>query len=166
MNIIFFRLSIVFCSDAGNIIFRCIFRCRSSLLFWQKNNSMFVGKKMPTAWKVSKYGVFSCLCFPAFGTNTEIYSEYRTIRIRKNSVFGHFSRSDHLYRTYRKHHVSIYVLRRTILHFATKEKISYFQEKEMPSLLVIQESSYSSSIFWIFSKRKQEKKTWFFVRCI
>ena len=34
-----------------------------------------------SAWKVSKYGVFSGPYFPA------------CIRIRKNSVFGHFSRS-------------------------------------------------------------------------
>ena len=53
-----------------------------------------------TAWKVSKYGVFSGPYFPGFGLNTEIYSvslrnqsEYWKIRTRKNFVFGHFSRS-------------------------------------------------------------------------
>ena len=53
-----------------------------------------------TAWKVTKYGVFSGPYFLVFGLNTEIYgvnlriqSEYRKIRTRKNSVFGHFSRS-------------------------------------------------------------------------
>ena len=53
-----------------------------------------------TARKVSKYGVFSGPCFPAFGLNKERYSvslrirsECRKIRIRKNSVFGHFSLS-------------------------------------------------------------------------
>ena len=53
-----------------------------------------------TAWKVSKYGVFSGPYFLVIGLNTEIYgvnlyiqSEYRKIRTRKNSVFGHFSRS-------------------------------------------------------------------------
>ena len=53
-----------------------------------------------TAWKVSKYGVFSGPYFPVIGLNTEIYvvnlyiqSEYRKIRTRKNSAFGHFSRS-------------------------------------------------------------------------
>ena len=35
-----------------------------------------------TAWKVSKYGVFSGPYFPLFGLNTEIYG-----------VFGHFSQS-------------------------------------------------------------------------
>ena len=47
-----------------------------------------------------KYGAFSGQYFPVFGLNTEIYgvnlriqSEYREIRTRKNSVFGHFSRS-------------------------------------------------------------------------
>ena len=53
-----------------------------------------------TAWKASKYGVFSGPYFPAFGLNTERYfvslcirSECGKIRTRKNSVFGHFSRS-------------------------------------------------------------------------
>ena len=53
-----------------------------------------------TAWKVAKHGVFSGLCFPLFGLNTEIYSEnlrikskYRKIRTRNNSVSEHFSRS-------------------------------------------------------------------------
>ena len=63
--------------------------------FWRSCN------KNATAWKVSKYGVSSGLYFPVFGPNTKIYgvnsriqSEYRKIRTRKNSVFGHFSRSD------------------------------------------------------------------------
>ena len=52
-----------------------------------------------TAWKVSKCGVFSGLYFPSFGLNTDRYlslriqSEYRKIRTRKNSVFGHISHS-------------------------------------------------------------------------
>ena len=52
-----------------------------------------------TAWKASKYGIFSGPYFPVFGLNTEIYevnlriqSEYRKLRTRRNSVFGHFSR--------------------------------------------------------------------------
>ena len=55
------------------------------------------------AWKVSKYGVKSRPYFPAFGLNTERYSvslciqsEYKKIRTRNNSVFGHFSRSGQL----------------------------------------------------------------------
>ena len=51
-------------------------------------------------WKLSKYGVTFGPYFPAFGLNTEIYSvnlriqsEYRKIRTRNDSVFGHFSRS-------------------------------------------------------------------------
>ena len=55
---------------------------------------------IPTARKVYKYGVFSGPYFPLFGLNTEIYGvnlrikyEYRKMRTRKNSVFGHFSRS-------------------------------------------------------------------------
>ena len=53
------------------------------------------------ARKVSKYGVISSPYFPLFGLNTEIYfvnlriqSQYREIRARNNSVFGHFSRCD------------------------------------------------------------------------
>ena len=68
-----------------------------------------------TAWKVTKYRVFSSLHFPAFGLNMErsfglnterysvslriqsewslhIQSECGKIRTRKNSVFGQFSR--------------------------------------------------------------------------
>ena len=52
-----------------------------------------------TAWKASKYGVFSGLYFPVFGLKTEIYgvnlriqSDYMKIRTWENSVFGHFSR--------------------------------------------------------------------------
>ena len=63
-----------------------------------KNN--FVIDFTGTAWKVSKYGVFSGRYFPVFGLNTEIYgvdlhipSEYRKIWTRKNSAFGFFSRS-------------------------------------------------------------------------
>ena len=51
--------------------------------------------------KVSKYGVFSGSYFPVFGLNTEIYtvylciqSEYRKIRTKKNSVFGHLHSVD------------------------------------------------------------------------
>ena len=53
-----------------------------------------------TAWKMSKYGVFCSPYFPAFGLNVERYSVFlriqskcEKIRSRKNSVFGHFSRS-------------------------------------------------------------------------
>ena len=62
----------------------------------------FFGTKI-TAWKVFKYGVFPGPYFPVLGLNTEIYSvnlgiqsEYRKIGTRKNSVFGHFSRSEKL----------------------------------------------------------------------
>ena len=50
-----------------------------------------------TAWKVSKYWVFSGPYFPAFGLNTKRYSvslciqsECGKIRTKKNYVFGHF----------------------------------------------------------------------------
>ena len=56
--------------------------------------------KSHTAWKVSRYGVFSSTYFPAFGLNTERYfvslciqSECGENTDQKNFVFGHFSRS-------------------------------------------------------------------------
>ena len=52
-----------------------------------------------SVWKVCKYEVFSGSYFPVFGLNREIYvlnlriqSEYRKMRTRKYSVFGHVSR--------------------------------------------------------------------------
>ena len=48
---------------------------------------------------MSKYGVISGSCFPAFGLDMEIYSinlriqfKCKKTRARNNSVFGHFSR--------------------------------------------------------------------------
>ena len=55
------------------------------IIFCFKNRGIF------TAWKLSKYGVFSGPYFPAFG---KIQSECGKTQARKNSVFGHFSRSD------------------------------------------------------------------------
>ena len=53
------------------------------------------------AWKVPEYGVFAGLYFPIFWLNTETYgvnlriqSKCGKMRTRKNSVFGHLSRSD------------------------------------------------------------------------
>ena len=66
-----------------------------SLIFWNY-----------TAWKVSKYGVFSSPCFPAFALNTEgpcfpafaLNTERYAVKAdRKSSVFRHFSRSDIFY---------------------------------------------------------------------
>ena len=38
-------MNIIFFSDAGNAIFKCIFREKAILLFWQESNFMFVGKR-------------------------------------------------------------------------------------------------------------------------
>ena len=60
----------------------------------------YVQKSFSTAWKVSTCEVLSGSYFPAIGLNTVTYSVYlriqsecRKMRVRKNSVFGHFSRS-------------------------------------------------------------------------
>ena len=54
-----------------------------------------------TAGKLSKYGVCSGRYFPVLGLNTKVYvvnlriqPKYQKIRTRKNSVLGHFSRSE------------------------------------------------------------------------
>ena len=47
-----------------------------------------------TMWKLFKYRVFPGPYFPVFELLIPIQSEYRKIRIRQNSVFGHFSLSD------------------------------------------------------------------------
>ena len=55
-----------------------------------------------TAWKVSRYGVFSGPRFPTSGMNTNRYfvslriqSKCGKIRTGKNSAFGYFSRSSY-----------------------------------------------------------------------
>ena len=61
---------------------------------------LWLWNELDTAWKVSKYGVSFGPYFSVFALNTERYfriqSEYRKIRTRNNSVFGHFSRSVNL----------------------------------------------------------------------
>ena len=67
-----------------------------------EGNQLFAGgfRALLTSCKVFKYWVFSGPYFTAFRLNTERYSvsvriqsQCRKIRTRKNSVFGHFSRS-------------------------------------------------------------------------
>ena len=60
------------------------------------------------------YRVFSAPYFPVFELNTEIYSvnlriqsEYRKIRTRKNSVFGHFHVMSSLFKIFGIKHASL-----------------------------------------------------------
>ena len=84
----------------GNvIIIQFIPQCYTKFLVKSGKPAQFAFEL--TAWKLSKTGIFSSSYFPVFGLNTKIcganhciQSEYRKIRTRKNSVFGHFSRSD------------------------------------------------------------------------
>ena len=73
------------------LLITCILTCKDSTVF--QDCTILV--QHYTAWKVSKYGVFSGPYFPVFGLNTEIYgvnlrikSKYRKLWTRKNSVFG------------------------------------------------------------------------------
>ena len=77
-----------------------ILRTKVTKIFFKNWIVPVIMNLLHTAWKVSKYGVFSGPYFPLFGLNTEIYgvnlriqTEYRKIRTRKVSVFGNFSRS-------------------------------------------------------------------------
>ena len=86
-----------FLSICGLVIFWLLFFGLSPHFLVIKNMRVQIVFAFPmwyTAWKVSKYGVFSSPYFPVFGLNLRIPSEYRKIRTRKNSVFGHFFRSD------------------------------------------------------------------------
>ena len=85
----------------------CLCYYKSSMFrFWREKGLIMFDTKTfwvasnNTAWKVSKYGIFSSPYFPVFGLNTEIYcinlriqSEYGKIKTRKYSVFGHFLHS-------------------------------------------------------------------------
>ena len=68
------------------------------IVYLSKNGYLAMLSITLTAWKLSKYGVFSGPYFPAFGLNTERYSislciqsKCGKIRTSKNPVFGHFS---------------------------------------------------------------------------
>ena len=99
----------------------------------------FTKKRFPhAAWKVSKYGVFSGPYFPVFSgpyfpVSVRIQSESGEIQTRKNSVFGHFSRSGrYLYRPCwicwdENQYIKLWI-RETSTH--SKKWISYWTNKE------------------------------------
>ena len=67
---------------------------------WKTETQMTWFLVFPTAWNMSKYGVFSSPYFPVFGLNKKIFSvnlfvqsKYGKTRTRKNFVFGNFSHS-------------------------------------------------------------------------
>ena len=71
-----------------------IIMCMLETICWLFQNKLSLHHTANTAWKVSKYGVFSGPCFPVFELNTERYgvslripSECGKIRTRKSSVF-------------------------------------------------------------------------------
>ena len=113
---------------------------------------MNIPKFRLTAWKVSKYRVFSGPYFPVFRLNTEIYSvnlriqsECRKIRIRKDSVFGHISRGDLvLTLSCRK------IFSRIITSVSLKLSFDVANRaKAIPLYLFKNDYQYVSLIFWI-----------------
>ena len=113
---------------------------------------MNIPKFRLTAWKVSKYRVFSGPYFPVFRLNTEIYSvnlriqsECRKIRIRKDFVFGHISRGDLvLTLSCRK------IFSRIITSVSLKLSFDVANRaKAIPLYLFKNDYQYESLIFWI-----------------
>ena len=68
------------------------------------------------------------------------------------------------YQTYRKHHISKYFLRKINFHYSFFEKISYFQEKEIASFLIMENRSFLGNFFTkiIFSEHLK-KISYFYV---
>ena len=113
--------------------------------FSQSHECLFPEKfkkpsKILTAWGVSKYGVISGPYFPVFRLNMEIYSvnlciqpEYRKMRTRNNSEFGHISRS-------RRHSIyasSFWVLPKKALCWCAKIQISGTAWKNFENDLIL-----------------------------
>ena len=113
---------------------------------------MNIPKFRLTAWKVSKYRVFSGPYFPVFRLNTEIYSvnlriqsECRRIRIRKDSVFGHISRGDLVLTLSCKK-----IFSRIITSVSLKLSFDVANRaKAIPLYLFKNDYQYVSLIFWI-----------------
>ena len=104
-------------------------------------------------WNVSKYEVFSGLYFSAFARNSEryfislcIHTEYGKIRTRKNSVFGHFSRSESY---------NLRVLSQGYSHkfqgFYLCKNHKLFSTNTMIQFLAIHKSSLR--VFWFFQRK-------------
>ena len=82
-------------SDASLIHFRKDIVALHIFLFWNDLPYRIMEVHCVKSFQIRS---FSGPCFRVFGLNTQIYSvnlriqsEYRKIRTRKNSVFGHFS---------------------------------------------------------------------------
>ena len=100
---------------------------------------------------------FSGPYFPAFGTNTEIYgvnlriqSEYRKIRTRKNSVFGHCSRSHNnkqiLILKPREHLATIEIM----WHIPRNLMLLFFGRYQLFMMFICLSNSYSHMDFVTF----------------
>ena len=112
-----------------------------------------------TAWKVSKCGVISGPYFPAFRLNTEIYfvnlriqSQYRKIRTRSNSVFGHFSRSDF-------YKMRVRFLTRVNQNYLDKKILSIYETKS-ECTIIEENTSWKVSIFGVILVRIFPRLDW------
>ena len=130
-------------SEISSLFF--IFRYIFPFFIFRYIFPFFSNHRLHTAWKVSKYRVFSGPYFPAFGLNMERYrvslriqSEFWKIRTTKNSAFGHFSRSVivcHLSKIYLQLKRKAWLYLGPDFQFFSKNICFFIQEKEV--LLVI-----------------------------
>ena len=145
-NIIFSRMSVIFFSDAGNVIFKCIFWEKDIFYFFNGGVTQCLQEEeipyFPNMQKTSKQKQgpsflmiqersYSSMVF--FGK--AIFSEhlkkilyFHVFDIQKTSCFQVFFEKDHL-------------------SFFAHRIRSHFLEEEISSFLMIQETSYSRAIY-------------------
>ena len=101
---------------------------------------------------------FLTLCEKYYGVNFRIQSEYMKIRTRKNSVFGHFSRS-----VRHKKRVNIY-------NVDIKKIVLLFNEKSYNKILIVYDN-YCYGVIPLYirlpirntiAKYSENRKIWFF----
>ena len=126
---------------------------------------------MYTVWNASKCGVFSGPYFLAFGLNTERYevslriqSGCMKIRNTKNSVFGHFSRSDKLQKRFKTKNENIAKFKMRKSNFDNRNRSTNWNStvgftkshfhNATKSICTYRKSWYHNNWFWYDKKAK------------
>ena len=145
-NIIFSRMSVIFFSDAGNVIFKCI--------FWEKDIFYFFNG-----------GVTQCLqeeeipYFPNMQKTSKQKQVPYFLMIQERSYssmvsFGKTIFSEHLkkisfFNVFNIHKTSFFhvIFEKDHLSFCAQRMRSLFLEEKISSFLMVQETSYSRAIY-------------------
>ena len=134
---------------------------------------------MYTVWNASKCGVFSGPYFPAFGLNTERYevslriqSGCMKIRNIKNSVFGHFSRSDKLQKRFKTKNENIAKFKMRKSNFDNRNRSTNWNStvgftkshfhNATKSIRTYRKSWYQNNWFWYDKKAKYHYRTFLY----